>query len=140
VQGPCSLSAFSVDAARGALTPLAGSPSPTGGNFSGALALDPTSTYLVATNFASGTVAAFERDPASGELDTVPGSPFTPAVGTVPLGVTFDPSGKFAYVPDQTSFSLSSYSIDSDSGVLTFVDSRGIGAQPVAFVRVVGLQ
>ena len=48
----------------------------------------------------SATVAAFEIDTATGELEHVPGSPFTPTVGTSPLGVTFDPSGKFAYLPD----------------------------------------
>ena len=105
--------------------------------------MDPTHRYIAATNpggaFTGGTVAAFEIDTATGELAHVPGSPFTPTVGTTPGGVTFDPSGKFAYLPDYNSFSVSAYSIDAN-GSFIFVGSYPVGGRPFTFARIAGLQ
>ncbi len=140
VPGPGSVFGYRIDTASGNLTALAGSPYATGGSQVGALAIDPTRRYVVATNFASGTVAAFEIETAAGVLHPVPGSPFTPTVGTVPLAVTFDPSGRFAYLPDATSYSVSAYSIDSANGQLVFVGSYPVGASPIAFARIAGLK
>jgi hypothetical protein len=138
VPGPAALYGFSVNATTGALTALPGSPYATGGNSASALVLDPTARYLAATNFTpgSGTIAAYAIDASTGQLS---GTLLTPTVGTTPLAVTFDPSGKFAYLPDGVAYSLSSYAI-SANGTISFVGSYPLGGSPGAFARVAGLQ
>ena len=138
VPGPGAMHGFSVNATTGALAPLPGSPYPTGGNTSSALVLDPSGRYLAATNFTvgSGTVATYAIDASTG---TLTGAVLSPSVGTTPLAVTFDPSGKFAYLPDAIAYSLSSYAI-SANGTVTFVGSYPVGGSPAALARVAGLQ
>jgi 6-phosphogluconolactonase (cycloisomerase 2 family) len=83
-------------------------------------------------------VSGFSINP--GDLEQVPGSPFTPTLGTTPFGITFDPSGRLAYLPDATSFSVSAYSFDSGSGRLDFIGSYPVGSSPITLARILGLQ
>lgn len=141
--GPGSVAAFTIDPASGALSPLPGSPYPTGGDTAVAITMDPTQGYVAATNFGSGTVAIFAVDASDGSLTPAANSPFAPKVGTAPGAVTFDPSGQFVYLtdaPDGAPGSVSAYRFDASQGTLTFVGSSAVGSSPSEFPRVVGLQ
>jgi 6-phosphogluconolactonase len=66
----------------------------------------------------------------SGALTAVAGSPF--GAGTDPTGVAVDPTGKFAYVTNYDSESVSAYTINATSGALTAVAGSpfGTGSAP----------
>jgi 6-phosphogluconolactonase (cycloisomerase 2 family) len=81
--------------------------------------------FLYAANSGAnpGNISAYTIDAHTGALTAVSGSPF--AADTLPWGVTVDPSGKFAYVPNlganHGNGNLSAYTIDSSTGALTAV-------------------
>jgi 6-phosphogluconolactonase (cycloisomerase 2 family) len=52
--------------------------------------------------------------------------------GTSPRSVTVDPSGKFAYVTNQTSNDVSAYTINSTTGALTSVGVFAAGTLPLS--------
>ena len=118
-----------VDTATGALTPLAGSPYRTGAFGSFPLVMHPTHRYVATASAVDGTITVFAIDGETGVLAHVPGSPFL-TVGTRPTQLTFDPSGKFAYVNDSLAFSVSAYSTDFANGQFTFVGSYALGGSP----------
>jgi 6-phosphogluconolactonase len=75
-QAPGSVLGYTVDAATGALTPVPGSPFPTSGTGSGAVAVDPHGGFVYVTNGNSNSVSAFSINTATGALTDVSGSPF----------------------------------------------------------------
>jgi 6-phosphogluconolactonase (cycloisomerase 2 family) len=96
-------------AANGQLIPLPGSPyQVTGGN----LAIDPFNRFLYALNSPgypnTGTVAVYRIKP-NGSLSTVPGSPFPTGVDSSSIAV--DPFGRFIYVSNFDSKTVSVYSV-----------------------------
>ena len=138
VPGPGEVFGYSVDAAAN-LTPLPGSPYPAGGDSSESIAIDPTETLISVTNPDSGTVSTFFRE-ADGSLAAVNGSPMLPAVGMEPGDVLFDRSGRFVFLTDASTNSISSYRIDSPNTAPEFIDSVSTGDAPLAAVLVVGSQ
>ena len=110
------VSGFSIDATTGVLTPLAGSPFPSGQG-PVRLASDPVGKFLFAVNIVDDTVSAFAVNSTSGALTTVAGSPFP--THSAPFDVVVDPTGKFVYVANSGSGDLSVFSLDSTSGTLT---------------------
>jgi DNA-binding beta-propeller fold protein YncE len=117
-----AVSAFSIGS-NGALTPVPGSPFPAG-SFPVSVTVDPTGKFAYVVNVFSngvfGAVSAFSIS-SNGALTPVPGSPF-PA-GLVPESLAVDPTGKFAYVANLSSFTsgfgaVSAFSIGSN-GALT---------------------
>jgi len=91
--------------------------------------VDPSGTFLYAPN-GSNDIEAFAINPVSGQLSSIPGSPFSVgkvAVGTNTLArIAIDPSGKFLFVGQHVSASgtgqkvlITVYQIDANSGVLT---------------------
>jgi lactonase family protein with 7-bladed beta-propeller len=131
-----------VDSATGAPSALTGTRWPTGGDNPLSITLDPTGRYIAMTNTgAPATVTVMKIDAAQGSLTSVAGSPYTPTVGTLPGSVAFDPSGRFAYLPAGNPASVSSYAINVDTGVPTFVDSETLlGAPGFAQAAIFGLQ
>ena len=109
-----AVSAYSIDAATGALTTVVGSPFPAGTSPFG-VTVDPKGRFVYLANRLSDDVSAYAID-ARGALAAVAGSPF-PA-GSRPHSVTVDPSGRFAYVGNFESDDISAYRID-DGGALT---------------------
>jgi 6-phosphogluconolactonase (cycloisomerase 2 family) len=104
-----SVATFSVSG--GALTligPLL--PSTDGVNPYG-LAIDPSGTFLYASNYGSNSIAVFTID-STGSLAQVPGSPINNTF-SAPLAMIFDPSGKYLYVANQVSNNVAAYSITS---------------------------
>ena len=58
--------------------------------------------------------------------------------GAGPSSIAVDPTGRFVYATNQTSSSISAYTIDPITGVLTSIDCGQCqtGAQPVSIVVV----
>jgi len=108
---PATISIFSIDATRGLLTPIAGSP------FSfpslvapnpQSLVVSPTAAALYVSNGTSGTVSGFSIA-GSGVLTEVAGSPFT--AGANITGLKIDPKGLFLYAADTANNKIAVFSI-----------------------------
>ncbi len=80
----------------------------------------------------STSVYAYTIDAASGALTAVPGSPFT--AGENPVSAAVDVSGRFLFVANNANTangnSVSAFSIDSNTGVLTPVSGSPFAASP----------
>jgi 6-phosphogluconolactonase (cycloisomerase 2 family) len=117
-RGSNNVSAYTLDAATGALASIAGSPF-AAGNMPVAIAVDPTGNHAYVVNKTDSTVSAFLIDRSSGALTPVSGSPF--ASGSGPTSVAIDPTSSFVYVTNGAANTLSEYAITADTGVLTAV-------------------
>jgi 6-phosphogluconolactonase (cycloisomerase 2 family) len=110
----------------GALTPLNGGVPFAAGVHPSAIASDSTSTYVYATDFASGNVRGYLF--ASGLLTPLSGSPFS--AGDQPSAIVVDPIYPYAYVANSLDGNVSAYSISS--GALTRIGTYAAGVDPVA--------
>jgi 6-phosphogluconolactonase (cycloisomerase 2 family) len=129
---PASISAFSVDPARGLLTPVSGSP------FAFAslvtpnpqfLAVSPTAGFLYVSNGASGSISAFSIG-TNGVLTELGGSPFSLGAGATAAGLAIDAKGQFLYAADSANNKVVSFSIAG--GALGAGSSFSTGTKPVA--------
>ena len=85
--------------------------------------------FLYVANRGSGDVSGYTIDPASGNLTAIAGSPF--AAGGNPVAIAVDPTGAFAYVVNQLSVNLSSFTINRTTGALTPAGAPiGTGSAP----------
>jgi 6-phosphogluconolactonase (cycloisomerase 2 family) len=116
--GSNDVSAYAVEPASGALTPIAGSPFPAG-NGPDAIAVDPTGRFAYVSNQADGTISAYLIDRSSGALRVIAGSPF--AAGPAPTAVAVDPSSRHLYVGNGSGGSISAFGIDPSTGALTAI-------------------
>lgn len=125
-----SVSAFQVDAATGALTFLQqpGNPFPADTD-PVQIALTPNGFFAYCVNQGSnlvpGSISAYRVD-ASGALQTIDGSPFT--AGTNPHSMTIDRAGRFAYVANFNSNTISAYVIGGSAGGLTVINGSPFAA------------
>ncbi|MEI9983723.1 MAG: lactonase family protein [Aliidongia sp.] len=100
-------SAFAIDPATGALTPLG--QAATGGRNGVHPAIDPTGRFMIAANYASGTVAVLPIRPDGTlgdftqllDLPGAVGPHRTEQACAHPHHIVFDPSGRFVLVPDK---------------------------------------
>jgi 6-phosphogluconolactonase len=115
-RGSGNVSAYTIDAAGGALTPIVGSPFTTG-SAPVAIAVDPSGAYVYVANQSGGNISAFTIDRTSGALTAVAGSPF--ATGPLPTSVAVDPSSSFVYATSRSAGSVWGYAITAGSGALT---------------------
>jgi hypothetical protein len=111
-----NVSAYTINSATGALSPVSGSPFPTG-SAPVSVVIDPSGKFAYVANNISNSVSAYTINMASGALSPVSGSPFP--TGSAPISVVVDPSGKFAYVANNNSNSVSAYTINSTTGALS---------------------
>jgi len=136
------VSAYTIDPNTGALTPIPGSPFPTG-PYTGletayptTIAVDRNGHYAYVTNEAAGSISIFSIDPVTGALTPIPGSPFPspfPSSNSGPTAFTFSSDGSLAYVANQRSGSVSLYSVNSITGLLTVVPGDfPTGTQPIS--------
>ena len=109
----------------GVLTPLSGSPYAAGVQPS-AIAGDPTSSYVYATDYAKADILGYSI--ASGVLTPLSGSPFP--TGNQPTAITVNPSFPFLYVTNSLDATVTGYSMSS--GALTEVGAFATGLEPVA--------
>ena len=132
------ISGFTISQGTGALSPIPGSPFPTGspGSFPGpsSLGMSFNSKFLyvalVGTASANNKIAAFAIDPSSGGLTPVPGSPFV--TGSDPLQmtlvpITLGPQG-FLYTANVQDGTISAFTADDNTGVLTPVSGSPYAA------------
>jgi len=128
-----NVSAFTIDAASGGLTAVAGAPFAAGSGPFGVVT-DPAGKFVYVTNGESNNVSAYTVNAGTGALTPVSGSPF--AVGSgVQLGTpAVDPSGRFLYVPAFDSNLVFAYQIDATSGALAAITSSPFPAvnEPVS--------
>ena len=122
--GSSNLSAYSVNASNGVLTPITNpdplAPDP---NFFSAgispqqVTIDPSGKFALVANSGSDNVSVYEIDQSTGELTEVAGSPVL--AGDSPQRVTVDPTGKFVFVPNSGSGDVSVYQLNFTTGFLT---------------------
>jgi sugar lactone lactonase YvrE len=137
-RSPNSVSAFSM-AANGALTPVPGSPFPTGGTgsvFGGLIAANRITTAIVkgilyAANSDSDNISAFSINPATGVLTAVAGSPFPTGFIASGLGISLatTPNDQFLITADAGGILITIYSIAAN-GALTAVAGSPFDASP----------
>jgi len=83
--------------------------------------------FAYVTNYSSNTISAYSI--TAGALfaidadSSITGTQANIATGAQPYAITIDPSGKFAYVANYGSNSVSAYSIDASTGALARIDS-----------------
>jgi len=129
------VSAYTISAATGALTRIPcefGGGDCIGTDFAAgtgprSVTVDPSSKFAYVANQTSNDVSAYTINAVTGALTRIPcvvgvgvscnGNNFL--AGTVPASVAVDPSGKFAYVANQTSNDVSAYTINATTGALT---------------------
>jgi 6-phosphogluconolactonase (cycloisomerase 2 family) len=110
----------------GALTPLNGGVPFAAGVHPSAIASDSTSTYVYATDSASGNIRGYSF--TSGFLTQLSGSPF-PA-GDQPSAIVIDSIYPYAYVANSMDGNVTAYS--TSSGALTRIGTYAAGIDPVA--------
>ncbi|HEY6253288.1 MAG TPA: beta-propeller fold lactonase family protein [Candidatus Angelobacter sp.] len=106
----------------------------------------PASSLAFVSNSGSGTVSAFTVS-TSGSLAPVPGSPFTAGAGAEFMA--FDSVHNFLFVSNQSANSLSAFSVNTSTGMLTAVPGSpfttgsrptGVAVAPMAGLVFVGNQ
>ena len=131
---PASISVFSIDTARGLLTPIAGSP------FSFAslsapnpqfLVASPTSGFLYVSNGASGTISMFSIGGGGTPTELAPAVSI--GAGATVAGITIDSKGQFLYATDSANNKIASFSIATGGGLTPVAGSPfNAGTKPVA--------
>ena len=129
-----SISVFSIDSARGLLTPIAGSPFP----FASLVApnpqflvTSPTSGFLYVSDGASGTISMFSIG-AGGNLTEIAPALSIGAGATV-AGIAVDSKGQFLYAADSANNKIASFSIAAGGGLTPVAGSPfNAGTKPVA--------
>ncbi|MGA3082457.1 MAG: beta-propeller fold lactonase family protein [Terracidiphilus sp.] len=114
---------FAVDSTTGNLTAMAtpqfGLPtdSPNG------IVLDPTGKFLYVTFETGNGIAGFVRDTTTGQLTPMAGSPFASGSSSnlQTSSIAMHPSGKFLYAFNFNGSTITAFSIDSNTGVLSSV-------------------
>jgi 6-phosphogluconolactonase len=137
ISGLAQVWAFSIDAATGMLTPVAGSPYFTAYAIPGTMAIDPSGRFLyVVYGRTTGGVTptddivAFAIDATSGVLMPVPGSPF--AAGSSPISIAVEPGGRYAYVASEDDGTVIGFAISPLTGALTPVNGSPVAAGPTS--------
>ena len=96
------------------------------------VAVYPNGAFVYVTNQGSNSISAFSvKNPTTGELGLIAGSPFP--TGVAPAGLVIAPNGFHLYVANQTDNNISAYSI-SPTGALTPVQGSpfAAGSTPTA--------
>lgn len=139
-----SIAGFSVDAATGALTPLAGSPYET--DFSSAsLSLAPSGDFLFAANRGArdlvyppgpGSISAFRVHRGTGVLTRISG---IDTVQPAPFSASVDPTGRYLYAPSVLGDRIHAYSIDAAGGLKPLTQGAVIrsGSEPISVQAIV---
>ncbi len=141
-QSDGTISGYSLNAATGALTALAGSPFSLGaGASTGAIAIDYTGRFLYVADSAHNTLLGFSIS-AAGALTALPGSPYSTTdsgvtIGFQPFGVGIDPSGHLLYTANSGDGSITEFTTDPVTGVPTQVTNSpivatGVGTNAIA--------
>jgi DNA-binding beta-propeller fold protein YncE len=128
-----NVTGFTINSTTGALTAIdssLGNPITTG-SFPVSVAVDPKGKFVYVANNGSNNVSGYTINSTTGALTEITGlnaSPFT--AGSQPTSVAVDPSGKFVYVANAGSNTVSGFSIDPSTpstGALTLLGNFSLG-------------
>jgi len=136
---------FSFDANTGKIKPISGMPV-SAQQRTRQFAVHPSGKYLYAVNVYSDNVSAFKIDETTGMLSKVPGSPFSVGIAPIdmmlpmndipqgisqgPYNIQIHPSGKFLYVPNWMSASVSAFKINPSTGSLELIKGSPFKSDP----------
>jgi 6-phosphogluconolactonase len=125
-----TISAYSIDASSGALTPIAGSPFAATGTTPVAVAVDPNGAYLYVANSGSNDVSVYSIDDTTGVLTAV-GEPV--GSGNGPFALLVDPSDQFLFVINKTDNTVAVFETGS-GGSLTAIGGSpfAVGSEPTS--------
>jgi len=115
-----SVSAYTLNETTGTLT-SAGAPVPAGGGPLGVAVYPGHNVYAVNNMRSVDSVAAYTINPTNGTLNALTGSPFDAQAW--PGGIAVYLGGKYAYVTNFDSSSISAYKINSSEGSLSPIKS-----------------
>src|SRR5262249_31921349 len=124
-----TISGYTIDPSTGSLSPISGSPF-LADTLPSSLQIHPTGRFLFAVNStvdSTGSEAAhlsgFSVDIARGALNPLPISFFPDALKPAHhAALAVDPTGRFAYLTNSTSNTVSAYRITSDGGFTVLLD------------------
>src|SRR4030088_1186866 len=120
-EGTVGIAGYAINNINGGLTPVLGSPFLTGTIFS--IAMHPSGKFLVAV---SGTrVTVYAIDPSSGSLTSI-----QTVAGDSPVAAAIDPTGSFLFTANVNSNSVSAFTINRNTGILTPVPGSPFAAGP----------
>ena len=114
-----STTAFSWDAARGALTAIqtiSDLPHPVSGNSGAEIAVHPSGKFVYSSNRGHDSLAVFSVNPKDGKLTLVE---YAPTKGKTPRGFGIDPSGSYLLAAGQDSDNVVIFKVDKKTGKLT---------------------
>lgn len=115
--GDNTVSAYSIDAATGALTSIA---AVSAGNGPSTVKVDATGRFAYVTTTTDNRVQTFAIDPITGALTPIAASPFITGGG--PVGLALDLSNRFVYTANSTANTLSGFTRDT-AGALSAIDA-----------------
>ena len=98
----------------GSLTPVSGSPYPTGGTITEGLSITPDAQHVYVAEFGTNGVAGFNVR-TDGGLSTAPNSPYTPAASA--LGVIPSPDGQHVFVWNHNADTIGTWTVSSDGSL-----------------------
>jgi hypothetical protein len=129
---------YTIDAQTGVLTESGSTPSPTIVDLWVGITLAPTGrfAYLIGQGMSGRYLSAFSVDASAGTL--TPLSSGTVATDPRALGILFDRTGKFVYVPNVGS--ISGYAFDATTGALTPIDGSPFPTPVTGQALIVRLQ
>jgi 6-phosphogluconolactonase (cycloisomerase 2 family) len=119
--------AFQQNSTTGALTPVTGTVLGgfQAGSVPSAVAADPTSPFLYVTDQGTNQVFGEAVNTSTGALQPVSGSPIVgAATGVLPMGLTVDPRGLYLYVANNSSSTVSSFSINTATGAISAIGGQ----------------
>jgi 6-phosphogluconolactonase (cycloisomerase 2 family) len=141
---PGTLSGFVKNATTGALLAVSGSPFPER-FMPQQVAMDPGGKFLYVLNPGMNNVSMFQIDGTTGALTEVPGSPFSTVFsaggGTNPQAIAIGGGGKYVFVGNATSASISNdgcidiFSVDGVSHALVPISSVDTKSQIAGLVN-----
>jgi len=132
----CSVTAYRVDRASGALSVVESTPSLPAGvavrNTCSQIYLTPSARFLYVGNRGHNSIAGFAVDPATGRLTPAGHAP----TEAVPTAFGLDSTGTFLFAAGTASGRLASYRIDAETGALAPLDVYTVGKRPAAVLAV----
>ena len=117
--GSNTVSAYAINAASGVLATTITPSTVATGTGPSAVAVDPAGQFAYVTNQTANSISAYSIGGSGaltllGDVDAgTSGTQTSIATGTTPVSIKIHPSGKFAYVVNSLSNSVSAYSIDA---------------------------
>ena len=132
----CSVTAYRVDGASGALSAVETTPSLPAGvsvrNTCSQIYLTPSARFLYVGNRGHNSIAGFAVDRTTGRLTPAGHAP----TEAVPTAFGLDSTGTLLFSPGTASGRLASYRIDGDTGALAPLDTYTVGKRPAAVLAV----